>query len=536
MKNTRYLLLICFLSQTLSLKAQNQVQTWTGTTDSIFSTPGNWNSGGAPLNPDCHIDVIIPPVATSPSLTTDQWVGRVEILPGATLRVLGSTNVYVCGSFSNLGTLIVEDGATVHFTDTATQHVSGVLDGGGSSVNSFYNFVSVKTSGNVFLDDNIRIRKDFSSLTGGSTFDINGKTIDVGGGFYVANGTTAFSAINGSTVMFTGDSNQTITNAGGDLRIDSVIINKPAGRLFLNSVSSPLYIGAKLSLLSGIVVSDNAEVFIENNDTSAVTPGNMYSFVSGRLRRKIYSGSPLSLPATYNFPVGDSTTGFYELLTVKFKSTVTVPTLVASFNRVGFPSVGPVANECDNTYDQAVALDHGYWKVLQDTGIVGLFEMGLHNFAYTNNLGGYWTVMVQDTLNDPPLQGAWQLEGVCEPGSTNILTLRDSMTSFNRYFATAQGTVQYTGLSEPGKLQCGIHPNMIAKGSTTRLRLDADTNEEVTIAFFNVQGQLLMEHSLKIESGENNIELDTTGMPSGIYFLKMKSNRLQLPTLRLVVK
>ncbi|MBL0138138.1 MAG: T9SS type A sorting domain-containing protein [Bacteroidetes bacterium] len=531
MKSFIFLFSLVFFFCSENLNAQNQLQTWTGIIDTSFNNPGNWISSGSVQTPDCSIDILIVPATNQPVISGNQSVGSIDIQAGATLKIKSNASVYTCGNIANNGSIIAENSSTIILQDTSTQHLSGNLIG----TNSLYQLIVSKSNGSIEADTNIEIRNDLSLSNPTSVFRLNSNSLYLGGSLLNNIGPSNFIASNTGHVHFNGNTNQVIFSFFNEnVLIDTVSIEKPNGDVILSTHAGNLVVGKKLNLVSGKIFTGIQEVEMLNVDTAAVSNGNLFSYVLGNLRRQIDYSLTLQLPATYFFPVGGT---FYELLEIRLKSILHPHTLVVRFEGSPvLPGLSPSANNCDNTYDLVNHLDHGYWRILKDSNPTGIFEIGLHNIGYTNNAGAYWTVVEQDTNNFPPGVYDWQLNGVCVVGSTNMLTLRDSMTVFNKYYAVAQGVIPYTGLSDLGTnscVRCGIFPNPVPRDRVATLRLFSNHQQTVHLEIFDPQGKLVDKHPIALNSGENEIPLNVHGFSPGVYFIKTKSASENFPVMRL---
>jgi len=280
----------------------------------------------------------------------------------------------------------------------------------------------------------------------------------VGGDFTNMSGIATFTNYAGSTLEFNGSGNQFFTNVASSITLNRVVMNKTGGKLYLTGANSTMNIDTSLTMTFGNIVTrslSSLEVNVRNNATTAVNAGNANSYVDGKLRRKVYAGSPLSLPLSLDFPVGDSSvvsgTG-YELSNILFRSSTTITDLLSWFTAwpgYVFPVKGPTASEClVASYDTLPLYDHGYWTFLRaNASFNGFYKVTLYNSGYTNNSGMGWTVVTTDTASNPAAIASWGLIGKCVVASMPTNVQRDSINtpalathSFNRRFTTAQST------------------------------------------------------------------------------------------------
>jgi hypothetical protein len=429
----------------------NPTLTWIGVADTSFTNASNWTCFSAF---SCAKDVLIPfspAIANLPTLSSNQTMRNLTILAGASLRIQSGVTLSLCGNLNVFGNLICEPGSTIEFISTSAQSINGSVSG----ANAFANLSINKTGGSVIANSDLDVRENFSTVNATSIFNVNGKYMKVGGNFYNTTGSTTFSGYAGSTVEFNGSGNQFLTNVNLAITFNKVRMNKTGGKLYLGTANSSMNIDSSLTFINGIIYTRNAatlEVNIKNNALTAVSGHSAAGYVDGRLRRKIYNGSVLSLPFSVDFPVGDSLAiGGYELANITFTSSTLVPDLVANFlwwPAGGPPVVGPTASEClVATYDALPHFNHGYWT-FQKTGgtFTGNYRVTLYNNNFTNNAGAGWTVARADINANPLLLASWTLQGQCVITSTATNTQRDNMNPspaivtnfFNHLYSTVQ--------------------------------------------------------------------------------------------------
>lgn len=154
-----------------------QTDTWMGTT-SNWSTPGNWSLG---VVPSANYDVTIPSGGTQPVLTAAATVHNLTIQSGASLTLAGN-NLTVGGTFSNLGTFILQGNETISGTPDYTHGTwQYVGDGSGGTITLLggsYN--------NLAINDTHGMHDTFKT---NSALAIAG-TFQVTSGIYNANGQT----------------------------------------------------------------------------------------------------------------------------------------------------------------------------------------------------------------------------------------------------------------------------------------------------------------------------------------------------------
>jgi hypothetical protein len=446
-----------------TLMGTSPTSTWSGTVvDNDYQNLPNWKGVGTcpAVLPSCTTDVVINAASSQCWVTGNSYAKNITINAGGTLRIAAGANLHVCGNWNNLGTLIAVPGSTITFEGPVAQTISGNNTG----ANAFASIVinKVAASGNVTLNANLDLQEDFTTSNATSIFNINGKYMKVGRHFTNASGTTTFTGIGSSTVEFNGNTNGNFTNTLGSITLNRVIMNKTASKLYMNPVgaTSTMNIDTALTLTSGIIVGPRTvgapEVNMKYFLSSSISGHNANSYIDGKLRRKISNptgpASP-ALPASYDFPVGDSLTpapGGYENANITFISSTLVNYLIAYFQPWPplSPPVGPAGPmECTYAvYDASPLLDNGYWTFERPvTPSNGTYNVTLYNTGYSNSGGNLGWSMVKANLGaNVTLPASWTLFAKCNMSSTLTAVKRDSLNaaaypgSFNHMYATAQ--------------------------------------------------------------------------------------------------
>ncbi|CAN5414749.1 hypothetical protein BH11BAC1_BH11BAC1_08440 [soil metagenome] len=402
--------------------------TWSGGISTDWTQAPNW--GGCAI-PTCSIDaIVVPSTVNQPVITSNQTVKNLVISAGATLTINPGVVISICGDYTNNGSLIASPTSTIQFINpSVVQNINGSLTG----ANRFPNLVINKAGGSVMLNQNIDIAGSFTTSNGTSIFNTTGKNIKLAGNFNNNNGNTTFSNVGTGTLEFNGTAAQTFTNSNGAITLYNVLMNHTGSGVTLSGANSTMNISASGSLtltLGKIITGATLEVNDQNTAAGSVTPGNINSYVEGRLRRAIGTSA-----VAYDFPVGNSAMG-YERANISY---TTAPgsgyNLLAFFTSWGAVPNGPVSNECPtNNYGLFPAFNHGFWTIDASVGApTGTYTTSLYNRSYTNNVGLAWTVMKRT----PSGGGAWALNGLCSGASTAATTIRTSMSNFSD-FATVQ--------------------------------------------------------------------------------------------------
>ena len=129
---------------------------WTGTVSTDWNNPANWGTCGPP---SCSESAIIYSGALNyPVITSGQVAAckSLDIKPGASITLTGTSELDVCGNFVNNGNLTASSTSIVNLTGSATQYFDGSMTGS----NSFGILKMSKSNGtnpNMTLLDNAQV-------------------------------------------------------------------------------------------------------------------------------------------------------------------------------------------------------------------------------------------------------------------------------------------------------------------------------------------------------------------------------------------
>jgi hypothetical protein len=401
---------------------------WTGGTDNTWVDDNNW--GNCSVYPVCGVNAIVTGgVTNQPNLGTGtQYVNDLTINPNATLTIAAGGNLHVCGDFTNYGNIVFANNSTITFDGgNSIQNIYGNCIG----ANDFGNFVINKTGGQVILNCDIEIARDFSNTNNTSILNTNGFDVTVGRHFTNFNGNTTYtnSGTTG-TLTFDGTVNQNYDQGTSQLDLNEVVMNNTSTGVTLLTNMYLKTSSGLLNLTDGNITTNGLEVYVQNDAPGAVVNHSLDSYVQGNLRRNIQS------LGVYEFPVGHATK-LYQLAKVDFTSPTSINNLLARFD----PHPGAVTpqggTECLTTYDLDNQ-DNGYWTITGDANVsTGIYNMTLYPTNATNTAGANgWTVTKKATIGSP----AWLLNGGCDWTSTVSVVKRKNMSGFS-VFTVAQSTI-----------------------------------------------------------------------------------------------
>jgi len=383
--------------------------TWSGGNGNSWTDPVNWGGCGIPSCTTSANIVAVPPGGNTPVIAANEQVKNVFIAPGGSLTINAGVTLQICGSYTNLGSLIADPTSIIEFIGDTIQTINGNVTG----PNRFGNLLINKSAGVVRMNTTVDVARDFTTQNVTSVFDCNGQNLRIGRNFNNINGTSTFQSPAGSTLSFIGGAPQTFTNLGSTLTLNNVTMAQlPASSVTLSpGPLSNMIIGTNGVLTlpavnGGRIITGANEVIVTNTSGPAVTPGGNTSYVEGWLRRNF--GTSIG---SYDFPVGDPVPG-YERATLEFTSPPSTPySLVMRFLRWGGANL-PLVNgvypplECSGyNWSLRQALNHGYWNTISSTATpTGTYNLTLYNRTYSNYVGTATPASV--TLATSVAQGA----------------------------------------------------------------------------------------------------------------------------------
>lgn len=396
---------------------------WTGSLSTDWYNPENW--GGCAV-PNCVYNVVIPAAPTNQPLITGLTAvcGSVDINIGATLTMAANSQLKVCNNYVNNGSLVANANSTILMqSDSVVQNQS--MTGAMTGANGIWHLTVSKPTtvgGNtVTLNNDLDNKGNFTvntSASGGS-FNASGRYHKVAGNFTIWYSLAPYGVYSAaSTLEFNGTANQNYFNRGS---LNNVLMNNGVGgfvTLGNSGATDNMLIGGTLTLNSGRILTAANRVNVINNSPTAVSVGNIGSYVEGNLKRNL---APTG--GSYDYPVGTAAKG-YQRINFNLANPNDRTNMLIAFNNTApaaYPILGP---ECVSALFNQTALDHGLWTVITTppSGTVGSYSVTAYNRSYTNPQSGF-------TVMNKYLAGAWNLQGVCVPASPITAVQRTGMTT-----------------------------------------------------------------------------------------------------------
>ncbi|MEZ4945709.1 MAG: S8 family peptidase [Cyclobacteriaceae bacterium] len=198
-----------------------------------------------------------------------------------------------------------------------------------------------------------------------------------------------------------------------------------------------------------------------------------------------------------------------------------VGSITSTGNLSSFSSVGPTAD--DRIKPDVVALGSGV-SVIKSNGTTG-FTSG------TSAATPLITSLVAGLMQSfPELTVSALYDLVVASGS-----MSDNPDNLKGY-----GVPNYSGAKiiqlgeEPREHTSAVYlfPNP-SFGNTVKLEMDVPIGQRATIHIYNLQGQLMLKSEGEIDYSNNPVELDVSGIGSGLYLVKVQSEGI-LRTIRLI--
>lgn len=241
----------------------------------------------------------------------------------------------------------------------------------------------------------------------------------------------------GSQVRFVGSTNQLYEHLGTGEWWDVTMAQSVTGQRLL--LRTDLILDGTLTLNTGVIdgFTFGKETFVRQASASAVTPGNLGSYVSGVLRRNI---NATAIDGWYYLPVGDFPSGRgYELAQLQFDAVPATQQIRAAFYLwPGAPPSCAVQTDCGANFGTHPNLDHGYWVIDRLVGGPTSYHLRLFARGYTNATGTAYAIVKRPTGSG----ATFEFEGTCEgaPFDQANQTGRLNVPDFSE-FAIAQSPI-----------------------------------------------------------------------------------------------
>jgi hypothetical protein len=198
-----------------------------------------------------------------------------------------------------------------------------------------------------------------------------------------------------------------------------------------------------------------------------------------------------------------------------------VGSITSTGNLSGFSSVGPTAD--DRIKPDVVALGSGV-SVIKSNGTTG-FTSGTS--AATPLITSLVAGLIQ-TFPELTVSALYDL--VVASGS-----MSDNPDNQKGYGVPNYSEAKIIQLGEePTEHTSSVYlfPNP-SFGNTVKLEMDVPIGQKATIHIYNLQGQLMLKSEGEISYSNNPVELDVSGIGSGLYLVKVESEGI-LRTIRLI--
>ncbi len=239
------------------------------------------------------------------------------------------------------------------------------------------------------------------TITGTGQLDICRHTTFQGG--------TTLSTAPGALVRFVGTTNQLYNFQGTGQWYNVTMDQTTVGQRLI--LLSPLVLNGTLTLNTGIIdgFTSNQETIVLQPAASAVSTGNLNSYISGVLRRKI---NTTAVDDWYYLPVGDFPSGRgYELAQIKFDQVPATQEIMAAFYLwPGAPPSCAAVTDCGAPFGIFPNLNHGYWVIDRTQGNATPYHLRVFSRNYTNNTGISYAIVKRPTGSG----GAFNFQGDCE--------------------------------------------------------------------------------------------------------------------------
>jgi hypothetical protein len=135
----------------------------------------------------------------------------------------------------------------------------------------------------------------------------------------------------------------------------------------------------------------------------------------------------------------------------------------------------------------------------------------------------------------PPYSYSWS-NGVNLPLNTGVGLGSYTVTVTDSKGCSSSQTFAYSSIGdEPGsKIGMKLYPNPASQASVIFVQLDVNERMNASLQLFNSNGQLIEELKKDLNSGLNTFGLSTSGLASGVYVVRLISEK-GIATQRVVV-
>ena len=176
----------CYTPANKTITVNSCVITWTGATNTAWTTLSNWSSGSVPTASD---SIVIPTgVPNYPEISTSVSSYKTTVNSGAKLTIASAGVLNAYGNIINNGTFTTDAGSTVAFKGNSAQTLRGVP--------VLYNVQVANTSGGVALSSTV-ILKGALTLTSGVLTTNSNLTVNFDNGGNIAYNSTDAGSISG---------------------------------------------------------------------------------------------------------------------------------------------------------------------------------------------------------------------------------------------------------------------------------------------------------------------------------------------------
>ncbi len=428
---------------------------WSGAIDSDWFKPDNW---GGCIIPDCSTNAVIGVALVNQPIIigNDASCNSLTISPAASLTLKAPHALSICGDYVNNGSLSAQSGSIIKFNNgNVFQNISGNLIGN----NALSSLQIHKTGSNVQLNQDLDLKNNLNIDTLTSAIDVSDKAVKIGGDFFNFGSYT--NAVNGN-LEFNSVGSQVYYNTGliGNVNMKHL----GSGLTLLSDMTlNPL---AKLSLDSGVIITDTFKVNLLNRNPNSISTGNNQSYIVGNLKRYVNPNG------SYNFPLSTASQGL-QLLNIDFAYPSfpnSVDYILGKFKQHSFVPSPLGVSDCGINFSNN-GLDNGYWSLTSniDSGS-GQFDLTLYNQNYTNaGSSNGWTIMNNNG-------SGWLIgSGSCVPSTVNAVR-RLGMQNWSS-FSTAQS---------PGNPLPVTWLYFRANPNTNKINLDWATASETNNSGFEI--------------------------------------------------
>ena len=111
----------------------------------------------------------------------------------------------------------------------------------------------------------------------------------------------------------------------------------------------------------------------------------------------------------------------------------------------------------------------------------------------------------------------------------------DAFQLAERYFLGTVTSIESSATTRGTASIANLYPNPVGADGMLTIELD-EAETDLSLRLFNIKGQAINSRALRIEQQQEKIKIDTTGLSSGVYLIRIKGESLDVSHRFMVVR